>query len=622
MADNNADIKVPRMGGPKVGGMQRFMHEKPKDTKGTLWRLLKIYSSQGSKITIAIILTLIGVGVTLSFPYLIGEAVDAFHVETQTVDMELLSLTLSFLVIAYLLDWLISTIKGLLMTGVSQNLVKSMRRSMFSKLQKLPLKFYDTHSHGDTMSRLTNDIDNISSSIAQTTTELASSLLTVIGSFVMMLILSPLLTLAALITVPLIGLLTRVIAKRGRKYFSGQQRTLGELNGIIEESIFGFKMVKAFNQEERTAGQFREINEELRMYSTKAQIWSGFLMPLMNVINNLSFACVACFGGVLSVWGTIGVGTIASFITYSRQFGRPLNNIAGMFNSIQSSLAGAERVFAIMDELEETPDLPDAQEGEEVRGDVEFQDVCFSYDGMKPVLDHISFHIPPGSVVALVGETGAGKTTIVNLLTRFYDTDSGEILVDGIPIQQRKRDDLRKCFSVVLQDTSLFTGTIAENIRYANPSASEEEVRHAAALANADPFIMRLPKGYDTVVTGNSDSLSTGERQLLSISRAFLCKAPILILDEATSSVDTRTEKQIQTAMLTLMKGRTSFLIAHRLSTIRDADIIMVVGNGTILERGTHAELMAQKGSYYKMVISQMGMEIDRQSEEKGTELA
>jgi ATP-binding cassette subfamily B multidrug efflux pump len=622
MADNNADIKVPRMGGPKVGGMQRFMHEKPKDTKGTLWRLLKIYSSQGSKITIAIILTLIGVGVTLSFPYLIGEAVDAFHVETQTVDMELLSLTLSLLVIAYLLDWLISTIKGLLMTGVSQNLVKSMRRSMFSKLQKLPLKFYDTHSHGDTMSRLTNDIDNISSSIAQTTTELASSLLTVIGSFVMMLILSPLLTLAALITVPLIGLLTRVIAKRGRKYFSGQQRTLGELNGIIEESIFGFKMVKAFNQEERTAGQFREINEELRMYSTKAQIWSGFLMPLMNVINNLSFACVACFGGVLSVWGTIGVGTIASFITYSRQFGRPLNNIAGMFNSIQSSLAGAERVFAIMDELEETPDLPDAQEGEEVRGDVEFQDVCFSYDGMKPVLDHISFHIPPGSVVALVGETGAGKTTIVNLLTRFYDTDSGEILVDGIPIQQRKRDDLRKCFSVVLQDTSLFTGTIAENIRYANPSASEEEVRHAAALANADPFIMRLPKGYDTVVTGNSDSLSTGERQLLSISRAFLCKAPILILDEATSSVDTRTEKQIQTAMLTLMKGRTSFLIAHRLSTIRDADIIMVVGNGTILERGTHAELMAQKGSYYKMVISQMGMEIDRQSEEKGTELA
>ena len=614
MAENNGDIKVPRMGGPKVGGMQRFMHEKPKDTKGTLWRLLKIYGSQGPKIAVAIVLTLIGVGVTLSFPYLIGEAVDAFHVETQTVDAEFLFGILSLLAAAYLLDWLISTLKGLLMTGVSQNLVKSMRRSMFSKLQKLPLKFYDTHSHGDTMSRLTNDIDNISSSIAQTTTELASSLLTVIGSFVMMLILSPILTLAALITVPLIGLLTKVIAKRGRKYFSGQQRTLGELNGIIEESIFGFKMVKAFNQEDRTADQFREVNEELRMYSTKAQIWSGFLMPLMNVINNLSFACVACFGGILSVWGTIGVGTIASFITYSRQFGRPLNNIAGMFNSIQSSLAGAERVFAIMDEGEETPDLLDALEGEEVLGDVEFRDVCFSYDGVKPVLDHISFHIPPGSVVALVGETGAGKTTIVNLLTRFYDTDSGEILVDGIPIQKRKRDELRKCFSVVLQDTSLFTGTIAENIRYADPSASEDEVRRAAVLANADPFIMRLPNGYDTVVTGNSDSLSTGERQLLSISRAFLCKAPILILDEATSSVDTRTEKQIQTAMLTLMKGRTSFLIAHRLSTIRDADIIMVVGGGAILERGTHAELMAQRGSYYKMVISQMGMGLDGQT--------
>ena len=621
MADSG-NIKVPRMGGPKVGGMQRFYHEKPKNAKGTLWRLLKIYGTQGPQIALAVVLTLIGVGVTLTFPYLIGEAVDTFHVETQRVDAELLFLILSLLAAAYLMDWLITTAKGYLMAVVSQNLVKTMRQSMFSKLQKLPLKFYDTHSHGDTMSRLTNDIDNISSSIAQTTTELASSILTVLGSFVMMLILSPILTLAALITVPLIGILTKVIAKRGRKYFSGQQRTLGELNGIIEESIFGFKMVKAFNQEEHTAQQFREVNEELRMYSTKAQIWSGFLMPLMNVINNLSFACVACLGGVLSVWGMIGVGTIASFITYSRQFGRPLNNIAGMFNSIQSSLAGAERVFAVMDEAEETPDLPDAQEVGEVKGDVEFQDVCFSYDGIKPVLDHISFHIAPGSVVALVGETGAGKTTIVNLLTRFYDTDSGEIRIDGKSVRNLKRDDLRKCFSVVLQDTSLFTGTIADNIRYADPSATDEEVRHAAVLANADPFIMRLPKGYDTIVTGNSDNLSTGERQLLSISRAFLCKAPILILDEATSSVDTRTEKQIQTAMLTLMKGRTSFLIAHRLSTIRDADLIMVVGNGTIMEQGTHAELMAQKGSYYKMVISQMGMGLNGQEEKSELEPA
>ena len=621
MADSG-NIKVPRMGGPKVGGMQRFYHEKPKNAKGTLWRLLKIYGTQGPQIALAVVLTLIGVGVTLTFPYLISEAVDTFHVETQRVDAELLFLILSLLAAAYLMDWLITTAKGYLMAVVSQNLVKTMRQSMFSKLQKLPLKFYDTHSHGDTMSRLTNDIDNISSSIAQTTTELASSILTVLGSFVMMLILSPILTLAALITVPLIGILTKVIAKRGRKYFSGQQRTLGELNGIIEESIFGFKMVKAFNQEEHTAQQFREVNEELRMYSTKAQIWSGFLMPLMNVINNLSFACVACLGGVLSVWGMIGVGTIASFITYSRQFGRPLNNIAGMFNSIQSSLAGAERVFAVMDEAEETPDLPDAQEVGEVKGDVEFQDVCFSYDGIKPVLDHISFHIAPGSVVALVGETGAGKTTIVNLLTRFYDTDSGEIRIDGKSVRNLKRDDLRKCFSVVLQDTSLFTGTIADNIRYADPSATDEEVRHAAVLANADPFIMRLPKGYDTIVTGNSDNLSTGERQLLSISRAFLCKAPILILDEATSSVDTRTEKQIQTAMLTLMKGRTSFLIAHRLSTIRDADLIMVVGNGTIMEQGTHAELMAQKGSYYKMVISQMGMGLNGQEEKSELEPA
>jgi ATP-binding cassette, subfamily B, multidrug efflux pump len=423
----------------------------------------------------------------------------------------------------------------------------------------------------------------------------------------MMLILSPLLTLVAMISIPLFLILTKTIAGRSRRYFIGQQQKLGALNGVIEENIVGLKMVKAFNRQQNVLEDFKIINGELRSYSTKAQTWAGFMMPFMNVINNLSFTFIACAGGLLSVKGMITVGVVVSFLTYSKQFGQPLNNIAGMFNNIQSALAGAERVFEIMDEEEEVRDKIDAKELIDAKGEVEFCNVSFSYKTGSPVLKNISFKVKPGEVVALVGETGAGKTTIVNLLTRFYELDQGKILIDNTDITDISRKSLRDCFSVVLQDTCLFTGTIYDNIRYSRPDASDIEVKEAAKLAHADGFISRLPNGYDTVVTGSMDNLSQGQRQLLAIARAILCNAPILILDEATSSVDTKTEKEIQHAFLTLTKNRTSFLIAHRLSTIRDADKIMVIGSGEILESGTHDELMKNKGVYYKMVLSQMG---------------
>jgi len=610
MADNNIKINYNNM--PKLGraggGHQRFVPtEKPKNTKGTLLRLFQIFMQWRNSLLVAVVLTVISASVSLATPLLLGKAINAFDMATNTINQSLLSTILVKLGICYLASWMIDTVNGALMANITQKLVKHIRTELFSKLQKIPLNFYDTTSHGDTMSRITNDVDNISSTIAQTTTQLISSVFSIIGAFIMMLILNPLMTLVAMVSIPLFLILTKIVSKRSRIYFLGQQRMLGALNGVVEENIVGLKMVKAFNLQEKVLSDFKSVNLELRDYSTKAQIWSGMLMPFMNVINNISFGLIACIGGILSVNGAITVGVVVSFLTYSKQFGQPLNNIAGMFNTIQSALAGAERIFEIMDEKEEAADKTDARELKDTRGKVEFKDVSFSYSTGKRVLNHISFTVEPGEVVALVGETGAGKTTVVNLLTRFYELNEGEIKIDDVNITDINGKSLRSCFSVVLQDTCLFTGTISDNIRYSRPNASEAEVIAAAKLAHADKFISRLPKKYDTFVTGSTDNLSQGQRQLLAIARAILCDAPVLILDEATSSVDTKTERKIQQAMLTLMKNHTSFLIAHRLSTIRDADLIMVMSSGEIIERGTHDELMNLKGEYYKMVISQMG---------------
>jgi ATP-binding cassette subfamily B multidrug efflux pump len=450
-------------------------------------------------------------------------------------------------------------------------------------------------------------VDNISSTIAQTTTQLISSILTLVGSFIIMIRLNLFLTLVVLLCIPLVTLLTRVIAKRSRAYFLAQSKNLGALNGVIEENILGLKMVKAFGKQQDILEQFKGINEKLNESSTKAQTWAGYMMPLLTVINNFIFTMTAIVGGVLSVGYHLPVGTVVSFLSYSKQFSHPLNAIAGMFNTIQSALAGAERVFEILDSEEEAADSKNAIDVDKPKGEVTFDNVNFSYNKTIPVLKNVSFNVKPGEVIALVGETGAGKTTIVNLLMRFYDVDSGKIMIDNEPIVNIKRNSLRKCFSVVLQDTSLFTGTIMDNIRYSQKQATDEQVIEAAKIARAHDFIDKLPNGYHTMVSGATDNLSQGQRQLIAIARAVLCDSPILILDEATSSVDTKTEKEIQRALVNLMKNRTSFLIAHRLSTIRDADRIIVISDGRIIESGNHESLMKQKGQYYKMVISQMG---------------
>ncbi|EMS73083.1 ABC transporter ATP-binding protein [Ruminiclostridium cellobioparum] len=601
---------MPKLGRWGAAGHQRFKPTaKPKDTKGTLVRLIRMFGRWRKSILIAASLTVLSAAAGLLTPYLLGQAINTFNIDTNTVDNNLLVTILTALVFCYLTSWILDTFNGVLMARVTQSLVKHIRTEFFSKLQRIPLNFYDTRSHGDTMSRITNDVDNISSTVGQTTTQLISSVFSITGALVMMLVLSPGLTLVALVTIPLIFVLTKTIAKRSRKYFTSQQQTLGNLNGVIEENIQGLKMVKAFNRQQKVLGDFKEVNRTLCDYSTKAQIWAGFLMPFMNVINNLSYTLIACAGGLMAVRDYITVGVVVSFLTYSRQFGMPLNQIAGMFNTIQSALAGAERVFEILDEKEEIPDKPKLKEFGPALGKVEFKEITFSYTRGKPVLNNVSFQVQPGEVVALVGETGAGKTTIVNLLTRFYEPEKGGILIDDVSITDITRRDLRNCFSVVLQDTCLFTGSIADNIRYSRPDATDAEVRDAAVMAHADGFISRLPKGYNTQVSGSSDNLSQGQRQLIAIARAVLCQAPVLILDEATSSVDTKTEKEIQQALLKLMKNHTSFLIAHRLSTIRDADKILVIGDGGILETGTHLQLMEKKGVYYRMVISQLGLD-------------
>jgi len=602
------EMKAPSIGGRPMGGMQRFApSKKPKNAKDTVMRVIKIYMRFAKPIFVAMILTIISSAVSVGIPYLIGKTFNTFEFQTRSVDTNMFIWLLMIIVTLHIVNLFISSFNGVVMLKVSQKLVFVLRREFFEKMQKLPLEFYDTRSHGDTMSRITNDVDNISSTIAQTTTQLISSILILVGSFVVMMTLNIPLTLVVLLCIPLVMTLTRTITSKSRGYFIEQQKNLGVLNGITEENILGLKMVKAFGKQEDILKQFKETNEKLYQSSNKAQTWAGHMMPLMNVINNFIFAVVAIVGGFLSVKYGVAVGTVVSFMSYSKQFTHPLNAVAGMFNTIQSALAGAERVFEILDIQEEAADIENAIDIDNPEGEVTFENVSFSYNKSNEILKNISFNVKAGEIVALVGETGAGKTTIVNLLTRFYDSGSGRILIDNKPITDLKRDSLRKCFSVVLQDTCLFTGTIMDNIRYSQKDVTDEEVIKAAKIAHAHDFIDKLPKGYYTMVSGATDNLSQGQRQLISIARAVLCDSPILILDEATSSVDTKTEKDIQKALLTLMKNRTCFLIAHRLSTIRDSDCIMVIGDGKILESGNHQNLMEKKGKYYKMVISQMG---------------
>ncbi|WP_234123360.1 ABC transporter ATP-binding protein [Clostridium hydrogenum] len=579
--------------------------EKPKNFKNTLKRLWSYFGDERKTIIIIFALIIIDSVVVLLGPYFIGRAIDAMSLKNGKVNFNLLTITIIALTVSYIADAVLTLIQGFLVAGSSQRIVRSMRNNLFLKLQKLPVMFFDTNSHGDIMSRLSNDIDNVSTTISQSAIQLMSGVISIIGSLFMMIILSPILTVASLITVPLVFLLTKSIAKKTGKLFKGQQVELGKLNGHIEETISGIHVVKAFNHEEKTIKEFESINDRLCEVGLKAQIFSGFLMPIMNVINNIGFAAVAGVGGVLAVKGMITVGVIASFLNYSRQFVRPLNNLANVFNTLQSAVAGAERVFEILDQNEELKDEEDAKVLDKAKGNVKFENVYFGYRKDVNILKNINFDAKQGETIALVGPTGAGKTTIVNLLTRFYDVTEGEIFIDGIDVRNYTRDSLRKCFGIVLQDTYLFTGTIKENIKYGNLIASDEKIKLAAKMANAHEFIKRLPNGYDTILSESGSNLSQGQRQLLAIARAILTEPSILILDEATSSVDTRTELKIQEAMLKLMEGRTSFIIAHRLSTIRNANKIMVIDDGRIIEMGNHDELINKKGKYYHMYFNQ-----------------
>lgn len=578
---------------------------KPKNMKGTVKRLWSYFGSERKRLTFIFIFILIDAILTLLGPYLIGVSVDAISIINGKVNFKLLEIALIALAASYFGDAILTFLQGWLMAGVSQRIVKRLRTSLFGKLQKLPVAFFDKHTHGELMSRLSNDIDNVSNTISQSTTQLMSGAITILGSLTMMLILSPMLTLSSLITVPLVLVLTRMIARRTSVMFKNQQKQLGRLNGHVEETISGIEVVKAFNYEDKAIAGFNNINQELRKVGLKAQIWSGFLMPLMNVINNIGFAAVAIVGGILAVQGHITVGVIASFLSYSRQFVRPLNDLANIFNVLQSGVAGAERVFEILDEQEEPVDSADAVELKSPKGQVIFEKASFGYRPDVPIIKDMSFQAEAGTSIALIGPTGAGKTTIVNLLTRFYDLTGGQILIDGKDIRKYSRDSLRSVFGIVLQDTYLFSGSVKENIKYGKPGATDQEVEAAAMMANADVFIKRLPQQYDTELTENGGNISQGERQLLAIARVMLAKPSILVLDEATSSIDTRTEHHIQDALLKVMKGRTTFIIAHRLNTIRDADTIMVIDNGQIIEKGSHDELIQTNGRYRQLVQSQ-----------------
>lgn len=578
---------------------------KPKNLKTTLKRLWFYVSKEKKWLAIIFAVILVDSGLTLLVPYLLGKSIDAMSVAKEIANNAKLEYFIIILLAVYIADALLTLFRGWFMAEIAQRMVSVLRRTLFEKLQKLPIGFFDNRSHGEIMSRLSNDIDNVSNTISQTVAQLMSGCIAIVGSFIMMLLLSPILTLASLITVPLVFLLTNTITIKTGILFKEQQIQLGKLNGHIEESISGIEMIKSFNHEARVIEEFDNLNEKLCQVGLKAQIWSGFLMPIMNVINNIGFAMIAIVGGILALKSLITVGVIASFLSYSRQFIRPLNDLANIFNILQSGVAGAERVFEVFDEQEETADFLDAIVLKNPKGNVVFENVSFGYRADVPILKNISFTVKAGSSIALVGPTGSGKTTIVNLISRFYDVTYGRILLDGKDIREYTRDSLRLCFGIVLQDTYLFAGTVKENIKYGNEQATDKEIEAAAVMANANIFIKRLPKQYDTMLSENGGNLSQGQRQLLAIARAILTKPSILILDEATSSIDTLTELYIQDALSYIMKGRTTFIIAHRLNTIRNADIIMVIDDGEVIEKGNHQELMNRKGIYYNMVKNQ-----------------
>ena len=590
----------------RPGGSPHQLHgkkaEKIKDFKGTVQRLIGYLIEKKLSVLIVFILCFVTTLISIFGTRLNGYTIDNF---IETGDMKGLAFICIILVLMYLANIFSTYYQNIVMIKIAQRVSARIRKDLFESLQKLPLKYFDTHSSGDLMSRLTNDVDNINTTLSQSVTQLFSGVINIIGMFIAMLILSPILTLIGMITVPLTFITTKLLAKKTQRFFVKQQKELGSLNGYIEEMVSGQKVVLLFSEEEKVKEEFGKINERLTKSAIIAQGVSSFMGPINNFINNISYLIISVAGGYLILKGhSITVGVVFSFLLYMRNFTRPINEIMNLFNTILSALAGAERVFEVIDEDKEQ-DKESAKNIDNIEGHVELKNVTFSYEEGKEILKNVSIEAKNGEVIAIVGPTGAGKTTIINLLTKFYDIDSGDILIDGKNINEITRESLRKTVSMVLQDTYLFSESVSDNIRYGRLDASDEDVIKAAKMADAHHFIKQLPEGYNTVLSDNGGNLSQGQRQLLAIARAILSNASILILDEATSSIDTRTEVLIQNAMLKLMEGKTTFVIAHRLSTIRNADKILALKDGEIIESGTHDELLSKDGFYANLYNSQ-----------------
>jgi len=588
--------------------------QKAKNFRGTLYRLLGYFRPQKYLLLLVLVFAVIGTIFNIVGPKILGLATTKLFqgveqklqgVPGAAVDFNYIAHVLLIVGGLYTISAVFIYLQQYLMAGVAQRTVYTMRKQVEEKLSRLPLKYFDSQTHGEILSRAVNDMDNISTTLQQSMTQLITSVVTIIGVIILMLTISLLLSLVVFITLPLSLLVTTVIAKRSQRYFARQQRALGELNGHVEEMYTGHKIVKAFGHEAQSIAAFDEMNDKYYNAGWRAQFVSGTIMPLMRSIGNLGYVFVSVIGGIMVTRGAITIGDVQAFIQYTQQFTQPITMLASIANTIQLTIASAERVFELLDEPEELPDAADAQVIESPQGEVQFEHVTFRYKEEVPLIEDMHIEAQPGKTIAIVGPTGAGKTTLVNLLMRFYELDSGEILVDGVNITQIKRGDLRRTFGMVLQDTWLFNGTIRENIAYGREGATEEEIIRAAKAARADHFIRTLPESYNTVLNQDATNISQGQKQLLTIARAFLADPAILILDEATSSVDTRTEMAIQKAMGELMKGRTSFVIAHRLSTIRDAEMILVMNHGSIIEQGTHLDLLAKGGFYADLYNSQ-----------------
>lgn len=580
-------------------GNRNLTVEKAKDKKGTLKRLIAYFAAEKAMIIWLLASVIVVVICSVYAPKLQSNAIDIIA----SGRFKELTPILITMVVVYIIHSICTFLQTKISAVLSQNIVKKMREDLFRHIVNLPVRYLDSNSHGDIMSRMTNDIENISTTVSQSLSSMFSGVLTIIGTVIMMTVLCPQLALLSCVTVILTVIATKFLSKAMKKFFTKRQVLLGNLNGTVEEMVTGYKSVVAYNRQENVIKDFNNVSDELTRVGIIAEILGGSMGPVMNVINNISFVIIAAFGGYFAINHIISIGVISAFIVYAKQFGRPIDELAQIYGQIQTAIAGAERVFAVMDEPLE--DKSGDKNMDKLEGVIKFKDVNFSYTKDKQVLYDFNLQVKAGQKVALVGSTGSGKTTVVNLLMRFYDVDSGEILIDDVNIKDIDCATLRKNTAIVLQDTVLFADTIKNNLKYSNEAATDEQMYAAAAMSNCDTMINKMPLKYDTELMAEGENISQGQRQLLSIARAFLAQPKILILDEATSNVDTRTEKHIQDAMLKLMENRTSLIIAHRLSTIQDADIIVVMDEGHIVEAGNHKELLNKMGRYYKLYMTQ-----------------